>query len=189
MIRHTRVTEQKSRGFRVAVMDGTGLFLQRHNASMSIILTPCFPQNNFCRALYNIMEFPAHALADTQSRASTRMLQHRSDRLANTSPGEECENASSRRVVERLDTAFAAARTNTRNIDYTFYTTPYQGSPPNEHPEMILPPRSEKQFAANTASSFLVKRHKNCSLHQSAAKLKIYPYLILQNLCPVGGWP
>jgi hypothetical protein len=106
------------------------------------------------------------------------MLQHRSDRLANTSPREVRRNASSRRVVERLETAFAAARTNTRHIDYTVYTTPYQGSPPNEHPELILPPRSKKQFTANTTSSFLVERHRNCSLHQSASKLK---YISLLN--------
>lgn len=122
-----------------------GLFLQCHNASMSITLTPCFPQNNLCEVLYNIMDFPAQAPAETHSRTSTSVLQHRSDRLANISPGEEHENASSRRVVERLETAFAAARTNTRHIDYTVYTTPHPGSPPTEHPEMILPSRSAKK--------------------------------------------
>ena len=101
--------------------------------------------NNSCKVLNNIMDFPAQAPAETHSRTSTSVLQHRSDRLANISPGEEHENASSRRVVERLETAFAAARTNTRHIDYTVYTTPHPGSPPTEHPEMILPSRSAKK--------------------------------------------
>ena len=107
-----------------------------------------------------------------------------------TSPGEEYENASSRRVVERLETAFAAARTNTRHIDYTVYTTPHPGSPPTEHPEMILPSRSAKKQSRIIRYLLLTQNAtKTCSLNQSAAKLKIHPYLILQNLRLVSGWP